>query len=146
MLNVLYNLKGAYISFAGTRRQFYGGAHNHGINLEEIEEKGLFGFYGMLTLPKEEFEDFVNCLITDLVDWKPDIVVFDFITVFGQVLGEIHLRAFPHSTIGGVRGGRGYSSQPGRYMRTPKMRSRALERYSYEYVITERGIGLSARS
>ncbi len=54
----------------------------------------------MLTLPKEEFEDFVNYLVTDLVEWKPDIVVFDSITVFGQVFGEVHLRAFLHSIIG----------------------------------------------
>ncbi len=105
MIHVLYNsmkrdLKGAYISFAETKGQFYEGALNQGIDLREMEERNLFRFYDMLTLPKEEFEDFVDYFVKDLVEWKLDIVVFDSITVFGQVFGEVHLRAFLHSTIG----------------------------------------------
>ncbi|ASJ06463.1 ATPase domain-containing protein [Thermococcus pacificus] len=184
MLHVLYNnmkrgLKGAYISFAETKKQFYEGALNQGIDLREMEEKGLFRFYDMLTLPKDEFEDFVDYLVTDLVDWKPDIVVFDSITVFGQVFGEIHLRAFLHSIVGRLvnalnmlvflideipYGGKGigfgieefvadgvivlemekYGEIIRRYMRIPKMRNRPLERYSYEYVITDKGIEVFA--
>jgi len=180
MLHVLYNnmmrgLRGAYISFAETKGQFYEGALNQGVDLKEMEEKGLFRFYDMLTLPREEFEDFVDYLVSDLVEWKPDIVVFDSITVFGQVFGEVHLRAFLHSIIGrlvnalnmlvflideipydekGIGFGieefvadgvivlemEKYGEIIRRYMRIPKMRNRPLERYSYEYVITENGI------
>ncbi len=111
----------------------------------------------------------------DLVEWKPDIVVFDSITVFGQVFGEVHLRAFLHSIIGRLVNalnmlvflideipydGEGigfgieefvadgvivlemekYGEIIRCYMRIPKMRNRPLERYSYKYVITEKGI------
>ncbi|ACS33032.1 ATPase domain-containing protein [Thermococcus gammatolerans] len=104
-VHVLFNnmkkgLKGAYISFAETKRQFYQNAMESGLNFEEAEKKGVFKFYDMLTMPKEEMKDFLDFLIQDLVEWKPDIIVFDSITVLGQIFGAAMMRSFLHSIIG----------------------------------------------
>ncbi|MBP1911458.1 ATPase domain-containing protein [Thermococcus stetteri] len=104
-IHVLYNnmkkgLKGVYVSFAETKKQFYRNALQSGIDLHKMEEAGLFKFYDMLTVPKEELEGMIAFLISDIVEFRPDIIVFDSITVFGQMFGEAHLRAFLHSIIG----------------------------------------------
>ncbi|ASJ10409.1 ATPase [Thermococcus sp. P6] len=104
-IHVLYNnmkrgLKGAYVSFAEGKNHFYQNALESGVDLEEMEKKGLFRFYDMLTLPKEEIKGFIDFLIEDIVEWKPDVIVFDSITVLGQVLGRVMLRLFLHSIVG----------------------------------------------
>ncbi|NJE00747.1 ATPase domain-containing protein [Thermococcus sp. JdF3] len=106
-IHVLHNnmkkgLKGAYISFAETKRQFYQNAMESGANFEKMEKQGLFRFYDMLTMPKDEMKEFIDFLIKDLLEWRPDIVVFDSVTVMGQIFGQVMLRSFLHSIIGRI--------------------------------------------
>ncbi len=103
-VHILYNnmrrgLKGVYVSFAENKAVFYRNAMKNGMNLAEMERKGLFKFYDMLTLSGENLEEFIRVLIEDLVAYRPDIVVFDSITVIGQMLGSARLRSFTHSII-----------------------------------------------
>lgn len=103
--HVLYNnmekgLKGVYVSFAETKKQFYRNALQSGIDLQKMEDKGLFRFYDMLTVPKDELEGMINYMLNDIVEFRPDIIVFDSVTVFGQMFGEEYLRSFLHSIIG----------------------------------------------
>jgi len=103
-VHILYNnmrrgLKGAYVSFAENKGAFYENAKHSGMDLREMEEKGLFKFYDMLTLSGENLGEFIRVLIEDLVAYKPDIVIFDSITVIGQMLGGTTLRSFIHSVI-----------------------------------------------
>lgn len=100
--NMKRGLKGAYVSFAETKRQFYENARGSGVDFEELEAKGLFRFYDMLTMPENEMKDFLNFLIQELVEWKPDIIVFDSVTVLGQIFGTAMLRSFLHSIIGRI--------------------------------------------
>ncbi len=65
-----------------------------------MEEVALFRFYDMLTVPRDELEGMIAFLINDIVEFKPDIIVFDSVTVFGQMFGEEYLRSFLHSIIG----------------------------------------------
>ncbi|WP_367884019.1 RAD55 family ATPase [Thermococcus sp. JCM 11816] len=107
-IHVLYNnmrrggLKGGvYVSFAETKKQFYRNALQSGIDLSKMEGGvNLFRFYDMLTVPKDELEGMIAFLIDDIVEFKPDIIVFDSVTVFGQMFGEEYLRSFLHSIIG----------------------------------------------
>ncbi|AMQ18497.1 ATPase [Thermococcus peptonophilus] len=104
-IHILYNnmrrgLKGAYVSFAETKKQFYRNALQAGIDLSKMEEVALFRFYDMLTVPRDELEGMIAFLINDIVEFKPDIIVFDSVTVFGQMFGEEYLRSFLHSIIG----------------------------------------------
>ncbi|ASJ02637.1 ATPase [Thermococcus profundus] len=106
-VHILYNnmrrgLRGVYVSFAETKKQFYRNAHQSGIDLSKMEEAGLFKFYDMLTVPRDELEGMIAYLISDIVEFKPDIIVFDSVTVFGQMFGEAHLRSFLHSVIGRI--------------------------------------------
>ncbi|NPA48251.1 MAG: AAA family ATPase [Thermococci archaeon] len=103
-VHILYNnmrrgLRGAYVSFAENKGTFYENAKRSGMDLREMEEKGLFKFYDMLTLSGENLEEFVKFLIEDLVSYGPDIVVFDSITVIGQMVGSTRLRSFVHSIV-----------------------------------------------
>jgi circadian clock protein KaiC len=104
-IHTLYNnmkrgLKGVYVSFAETKKQFYRNALQSGIDLSKMEGAGLFRFYDMLTVPKDELERMVTFMINDILEFKPSIIVFDSITVFGQMFGEVYLRSFLHSIIG----------------------------------------------
>ncbi|NJE05816.1 NACHT domain-containing protein [Thermococcus sp. M36] len=106
-IHILYNnmkrgLKGAYVSFAENKNHFYQNARQNGVDFEEMEKAGLFRFYDMLTMPKEEMKEFIDFLIRDIIEWGPDIVVFDSITVVGQVFGQVMLRSFLHSIIGRI--------------------------------------------
>lgn len=104
-IHVLYNnmekgLKGVYVSFAETKKQFYRNALQSGIDLQKMDDKGLFRFYDMLTVPKDELEGMIDYMLNDIVEFRPDIIVFDSVTVFGQMFGEEYLRSFLHSIIG----------------------------------------------
>lgn len=86
---------------AETKKQFYRNALQSGIDLSKMEGGvNLFRFYDMLTVPKDELEGMIAFLIDDIVEFKPDIIVFDSVTVFGQMFGEEYLRSFLHSIIG----------------------------------------------
>ncbi|ASJ11682.1 ATPase [Thermococcus thioreducens] len=106
-IHILYNnlqkgLKGAYVSFAESKKQFYKNALESGVDFREMEKQGLFRFYDMLTMPREEMKEFIDFLIRDLIEWQPEIVVFDSVTVVGQIFGEVMLRSFLHSIIGRI--------------------------------------------
>ncbi len=97
--NMVRGLKGAYVSFAENKKAFYENAQRSGVDFSEHERMGRFKFYDMLTLSGKKLDEFIKMLIEDIIVYKPDVVVFDSITVVGQMLGGIKLRSFIHSIV-----------------------------------------------
>lgn len=48
-----------------------------------MEGVNFFRFYDMLIVFKDEFEGMIVFFIDDIVEFKLDIIVFDFVIVFG---------------------------------------------------------------
>ncbi len=94
------NERGAYISFAESREDFYKYMENIGFNFKELEEKGLFKFISLLTVSDIDLVNKVVEVLMELLDhFNPNRIVIDGFTALVKILSVSQLRAFLHSSL-----------------------------------------------
>ncbi len=90
--NALNGKKCLYLSFQESKIKLYRVAKYLGMDLEEIEKKGLYKFVNLpLTSSCEAIADSINKI---LAEYKPDIIVIDSINAVLEPIKDPHKRAW----------------------------------------------------
>ncbi|MFA4700694.1 ATPase domain-containing protein [Pyrococcus kukulkanii] len=97
---VKFGEKGVYVSFSETKSEFYEQMRMFGMDFKNLEEKGLFKFIDLVTVPSATIQKEIELLISEIMKFKPDRIVLDSITVISNLLGKEMTRTFLHTMLG----------------------------------------------
>jgi len=92
--------KGAYVSLAETKSEFYESMRQLGMDFKELEKEGLFKFIDLVTVGGETVEKEIGLMIEEIAQFRPKRIVIDSISVFAQVLGAEKTRVLLHTMLG----------------------------------------------
>ncbi|AFK22973.1 ATPase domain-containing protein [Pyrococcus sp. ST04] len=96
----LFGEKGIYVSFSETKAEFYEQMKMFGMDFETLEKENMFKFLDLVTVPPETIEKEIELIMSEIIKFRPERIVFDSITVIAQMLGKEKLRTFLHTMLG----------------------------------------------
>jgi len=92
--------KGVYVSFAENQEDYYKYMTQLGMNMKDLEEKGLFKFLDYPTMSKTGMTEATTEMLKVVMEFGAKRVVVDPLTAILQVLGQEDSRTFLHMVFG----------------------------------------------
>jgi len=92
--------KGVYVSFAENRADYYRNMLQLGMDMQSLEEKGIFKLMDFATMDEAGMRKAVEMVIETVIDFGAKRLVIDSITAILQILGRDQARIFLHSILG----------------------------------------------
>lgn len=97
---VRYGEPGAYVSFTEPKERFYSYMKDFGMDLGEIERKGLLKYVNLPTVvPKEALKDVVEAFLRAADEVKAKRIVLDSLTTLTYLGSPLEARALLHNTL-----------------------------------------------
>ncbi len=94
-----YGEKGMYVSFSETKADHYRNMKQLGMDLAEIERRGLFRFMDFATVKGEGMVNTLNTLLDEVVRFGAKRLVIDSVSAIVQNLEQEDIRIFFHSVL-----------------------------------------------
>jgi circadian clock protein KaiC len=102
--------KAVYVSFAEKREEYLRNMLTLGMDMEALEQKGLFSFLDFMAMDETGMKDAVQMMMDEIVKMGAKRVVVDSISVVLQSLGQAETRKFLHGFFGRIVKGMGVTT------------------------------------
>jgi len=91
--------RGMYVSFSEGKAEHYRNMRTLGMNLQSIEDEGLFKFLDFTAVRGEGMTEALDAVLDEVTKFRPKRLVIDSISVILQNLKEEEARVFLHSVL-----------------------------------------------
>ncbi|MCX8170732.1 MAG: AAA family ATPase [Candidatus Bathyarchaeota archaeon] len=87
---VNYGERGIYVSFAESRKSFFGNMLSLGLDFEVLEREGRFRFLDMLTVREEAVQNVLEAILKEVSEVEAKRLVIDSFSALAQAFRETH--------------------------------------------------------